>query len=183
MSIPAIATGLDGVKASGNVPTWIVQEADVTPALTDASTSIPASVLSAAGTVKADCYHDMGDVSFTRTPTTRERKRACEKVTVTVKTGETIEGTVTAIYDQQKLGGEDTINAVYSALPEDSTVYVVIAYGHDSMSTTAPAYADVYRGKVQMRSKNDPVDGEDLEYTATISADLYIEDATVTPAA
>ena len=179
MSTPAITTGLDGVIASGNVPTWIVQEADMTPALTDQSTSIPASVLSAAGTVKADCYHDMGDVSFTRTQQTRDRKRACEKITVTVKTGETIDGTITAIYDQQQLGADADINAVYEATPEGSTIYVVIAYGHDSMSATPPAYADVYRGKVQMRSKNDPVDGEDLEYTATISADLYIEDAQV----
>lgn len=183
MSVPAITTGLDGVIASGNAPTWIIQEADMTSVLTEESTSIPAAVLSAAGTVKTDCYHDMGDVNFTRTPTTRDRKRQCETVTVTVKTGETIDGSVTAIYDQQKLGASDEINAVYEATPEGSTVYVVIAYGHPSMSATPPAYVDVYRGKVQMRSKNAPVDGEDYEFTATISADLYIEDATVTPAA
>lgn len=182
MSVPAISTGLDGVIASGNVPTWIVQEADMTPALTDQSTSIPAAVLSAAGTVKADCYHDMGDVSFTRTPTTRERKRACEKVSVSVKTGENIEGTVQAIYDQQA-EAEDQINAVYQAVPEGSTVYVVIAYGHDSMSAEAPKRVDVYRGKVSTRAKNDPVEGEDLEFTATIAADLYLADVTVTPAA
>lgn len=179
MSVPAITTGVDGVIASGNVPTWIVQEADMTPALTDQSTSIPASVLSASGTVKADCYHDMGDVTFTRTPTTRDRKRACEKITVTKKTGETIEGTVTAIYDQQALGGSDTINAVYEALPENSTVYVVIAYGHDSMSTADPSYVDVYRGEVSTRAKNDPVEGEDLEFTATLACDLYLQDVTV----
>ena len=183
MSVPAITTGLDGVIASGNVPTWIIQEADMTPVLTDQSESIDAAVLSAVGTVKADCYHDMGDITFSRTQTTRDRKRACEKITVTVTTGQTIDGTVTAIYDQQQLGSDAEINRVYEATPEGSTIYVVIAYGHDSMSATAPAYVDVYRGKVQMRSKNAPVDGEDLEYTANISADLYLEDVTVTPTA
>lgn len=181
MTVPAITTGVPGVIASGNVPTWIVQEADMTPTPTDATTSIPAAVLSAAGTVKADCYHDMGDVSFTRTPTTRDRKRACEKFTVSVKTGETIEGTVTAIYDQQA-DTSDSINDVYDALPEQSTVYVVIAYGHDSMSTTPPKKADVYRGTVSTRAKNDPVEGEDLEFTATLACDLYLQDVTVAAA-
>lgn len=177
MSVPAINTGLDGIIASGNVPTWIIQEADL-PNITESTTSIPGTALSAAGSVKADCYHNMGGVSFSRTATTRDRKRACEKVTVTVKTGETIEGTITAIYDQQA-DADATINAVYAALPEESTVYVAIAYGHDSMSASAPKKVDIYRGKVSTRAKNDPVEGEDLEFTATIAADLYLEDVTV----
>lgn len=182
MSTPAITTGLDGVIASGNVPSWIIQEATVTEALTDQTTEIPADYLTAADTVKTDCYHDMGDIAFTRTATTRDRKRACEIVTVTVKTGETIDGTLTAIYDQQA-GAEDEMNAVYAATPEGSTIYVAIAYGHRSTSAEPPAYVDIYRGNVQQRSKNTPVEGEDLEYTATISADLYLEDVAVTPAA
>ena len=31
-----------------------------------------------------------------------------------------------------------------------------------------------------MRSKNQPVEGEDLMFTSTISADLFLEDVTVT---
>ena len=131
MSQPAITTGLDGVTASGNVPTWIIQDAAVTTPLTDQTDSIPASLFSDESTVKIDCYHNMGDVQFTRTPTTRERKRACEKVTVTRKTGETIEGTIQAIYDQQA-DADAVINAAYSAVPEGATVYIAIGYGHDS---------------------------------------------------
>lgn len=179
MSTPAITTGVDGVIASGNVPTWIIQEDAVETPMTDKTTSIPASLLSAPTTVKADCYHNMGGVNFTRTPTTRDRKRACEKVTVTVRTGQTIEGTIEAVYDQQAEDG-DKVNAVYDATPEQSTIYVAIAYGHDSTSPEVPKKVDIYRGDVQTRAKNQPVEGEDLMYTATLSADLYLEDVTVT---
>ena len=177
MSQPAITTGLDGVTASGNVPTWIIHDAAVGTPLTDKTESIPAELFSDESTVKLDCYHNMGDVQFTRTPTTQERKRACEKVTVTRKTGETIEGTVQAIYDQQA-EAEELINAAYSALPEGVTVYVAIGYGHDSHDGL-PARVDIYRGDVTMRAKNQPVEGEDLMFTSTISADLFLEDVTV----
>jgi len=173
-------TGVDGVIASGNVPTWIIQDSVITPPLTNESTSIPLAALNDPTTVKADCHHNMGDVSFTRTPTTRDRKRACETVTVTVKTGETIEGTISAVYDQQAAAGA-IINAVYDATPEGATVYVAIAYGHPSHETVdATTVVDVYRGKVQMRAKNVPVDGEDLTFTATLATDLYLEDVTLT---
>lgn len=180
MSTPAITTGLDGIIASGNVPTWIIPESALT-GITDQTTSIAATVLSATGTVKADCYHNMGGVNFNRTSTTRDRKRACEKITVTKKTGETIEGSVEAIFDQQE-DADATIklNAVYDALPEKSTVYIAIAYGHDSMSATPPAKLDLYRGEVTMRAKNPIVEGEDMMFTATIAADLYLPDITVT---
>lgn len=180
MSQPAITTGLDGVIASGNVPTWIIQESAITVPFTDQTTEIPAEAFTDPTTVKIDCYHNMGDVAFTRTPTTRERKRACEKVTVTRKTGETIEGTIQAIYDQQA-GAEDQINAAYEAVPEGQTVYTAIGYGHDSHDGL-PARVDIYRGDVTMRSKNQPVEGEDLMFTSTVSADLFLEDVTVTPA-
>lgn len=181
MSTPALATGLDGVTASGNVPTWIIQESAMTVALADDAAEIPASVFSDPTTVKIDCYHNMGDVNFTRTPVTRERKRACEKVTVTRKTSETIEGTIAAIYDQQA-AAEDIINAAYEAVPEGSTVYTAIGYGADS-AAGLPTRVDVYRGDVTMRSKNQPVEGEDLMFTSTVSADHFWEDLAVTPAA
>ncbi|MDN5687130.1 MAG: hypothetical protein L0G94_10725 [Brachybacterium sp.] len=176
-------TGVDGVIASGNVPTWIIQEATIPTPLTNETTSIPLSALNAEDTVKADCHHNMGDVNFTRTATTRDRKRACETVTVTVKTGETIEGTIQAVYDQQA-GTEDIVNAVYDAVPEGAVVYVAIAYGHPSHETVSETtVVDVYRGRVSMRSKNQPVDGEDLTFTATLATDLYLQDVTLTAAA
>lgn len=177
MSQPPISTGLDGVTASGNVPTWIIQESAITTPLEDGATTIPAEVFSDETTVKIDCYHNMGDVNFTRTPVTRERKRACEKVTVTRKTGETIEGTVQAIYDQQA-EADAVINAAYASVPEGQMVYVAIGYGHDSAQGT-PTKVDVYRGDVTMRSKNQPVEGEDLMFTSTISAEKFWEDLEV----
>ncbi|MFC0673552.1 phage tail tube protein [Brachybacterium hainanense] len=183
MSTPIFSpTGVDGVIASGNVPTWIIQEESIPTPLTKESTTIPLAAFNAATTVKADCHHDMGDVSFTRTATTRDRKRACETVTVTVKTGETIEGTVSAVYDQQQLADAAAIiNAVYQAVPEGKTVYVAMAFGWDSHKPIdATTIVDVYRGTVQMRSKNTPVDGEDLKFTSTLATDLYIEDVEIT---
>ena len=38
MSQPPITIGLDGITASGNVPTWIIQKATLTEPLTDDTT-------------------------------------------------------------------------------------------------------------------------------------------------
>lgn len=182
MSQPAITTGLDGIVASGNVPTWIIPESALT-GITDQTNSIAATVLTAAGTVKADCYHNMGGISLNRTATTRDRKRACDKFTVTRKTGETIEAAVEAIFDQQEEADATVkLNAVYDALPEKSTVYIAKAYGHDSTSATPPKKLDLARGEVTMRAKNPEVEGEDLTFTATLAVDLYLPDITVTTA-
>lgn len=181
MSSPIMSpTGLDGVIASGNTPVWIIQEETITSPLSSESKSIPLSALKAATTVKADCHMNMDGVDFTRNPTKRDRKRMCEKITSSVKTGETIDGKITAIYDQQA-EAKALINAVYTALPEGKTVYVARAYGWDaSKAPSTEMKVDVWRGTVQQRAKNQTVDGEDLEFTADLSADLYIQDATVT---
>lgn len=173
-------TGLDGVIASGNAPTWIVQEAKVTKPLREGDKSFPLALLTDATTAKIDCHLNMGDVNFTRTPTTRDRKRACEKITSQIRTGQTVEAEIKAIYDQQAEAAA-VINAAYTSLPEGSTVYVIQAYGLDSHTapTATKTKVDVYRGKVQTRMKNQPVDGEEYTFTANLSCDLYIEDATL----
>lgn len=183
MSSPIMsATGVDGVIASGNVPTWIIQEATIPTPLVTGDTEIPLAALNAVDTVKADCHHNMGDVSFSRTANTRDRKRACETITVTVKTGETIEGTIQAVYDQQA-DADAIINAVYTALPEGAVVYVALAHGWPSHDDpTEDTVVDIYRGRVQMRAKNVPVDGEDLTFTSTLAVDLFLEDVHLTTA-
>lgn len=172
-------TGVDGVIAGGNTPTWIVQEATVKTPLTSKSLGFPLEALTAATTVKADCHMDMDGVEITRETKTRDRQRMCEKVTVTVPTGETVNGSITAIYDQQAEAAA-LINAVYTALPEGATVYVVRAYGLDSNTEpSAKTKVDVVRAKVSQRNKNQPVAGEDLMATATLAGDLYLQDVTL----
>lgn len=172
-------TGVDGIIAGGNTPTWIVQENTVTEGLTDKAVTFPLAALSAATTVKADCHMNMDGVEITREATTRDRQRMCEKVTVSVKTGETINGSITAVYDQQAAASA-LINAVYTALPEGATVYIVRAYGLDSQTKpSASTKVDVVRAKVTQRNKNQPVAGEDLMATATLSGDLYLQDVTL----
>ena len=180
MSSPTIASGVDGVIANGNVPIWILPVSAFTPALDESTTSISAALLTGDDSVKIDCLMDMGGATFARTPTTRDRQRACEKNARTIRTGQTIDGSITAIYDQQDIDADSVVNAAYDALPEGEEVVVVIAYGHDSLPETAPNRVDIYRCDVQTRSKNDPVQGEDLMFTATLSADLYLPDVTVT---
>lgn len=171
------AFGLDGVIASGNAPTWIIQENLITDPLREGDTEFPLALLSDPTTAKIDCHLNMGDVNFTRTPTTRERKRACETITSQIRTGQTIDGEIVAVYDQQA-DANAVINAAYSSLPEQATVYVAQAYGLESHTEPTTANrVDVYRGTVQTRSKNVPVDGEEFRFTATLSCDLYIEDA------
>lgn len=175
MSEP-IVSGLDGVIASGNTPLWIIPSANVTPGLSEKSADFSIAHLTSAGAVKADCYMNMDGFDVTREATTRERKRMCEKVTKTVKTGETINGSITAIFDQQAQDAAQ-INAVYDVLAEGETVYIVRAYGLDSQTTpTASNKADVWRVTVNQRNKNQPVDGEDLMFTADLSGDLYLQD-------
>lgn len=170
-------TGVDGVIASGNTPVWIVQTATVTPALTEASTTFPLDALDAADTVKIDCHINMDGFSTNRTVETKERQRMCEAVKVKRKTGEAIDVTLQAVYDQQAAPTE-LINAVYTALPEGGTVYAVQAFGWDShKKPTAETVVDVYRFEVTKRTKNQPVQGEDLMFTVEGSGDLFVEDA------
>ena len=58
---------------------------------------------------------DPGDISVTRTPTTKSRQRMCQIVAETVSTGETIDVTLSAVFDQQEVSSAD-INEVYAML-------------------------------------------------------------------
>lgn len=176
MAALGATTGVDGIIAGGNTPSWLIQEAAIPEPLTEHTTSIPLSLLTDAATAKIDCYMNMDGIDVKRTPTTKERQRMCEKVKQSVKTGETIDVEITAIYDQQSEAAAE-INVAYTALPEGATVYLVRAYGLDS--TVVPTTAnrvDIVRGTVQQRNKNNPVAEEDLMFTATLSGDLMVQD-------
>lgn len=164
-----------GITAAGMVSTFIIQKADLPnpPELTMAA-------LTAAATVRIDCWLDMGDVSFSRTPNEREVQRACSKIASKIKVGETIEGEITAIYDQQAESTE-TINRVYGALPEGAEVYIYRAYGFDSsLDPKVGMKGDLYEGNVQMVSKNEPANpDEDLKFTSQIAATNYWPDVAV----
>lgn len=180
MVLVAPATAVDGIIAGGNTPAWLVQEEEITQPLVAGAISFPLAALTADTTVKIDCHLDMDGIDVTRNATTRERQRMCEKIKTEIKTGETISGSITSIYDQQATS-EALINAVYTALPEGRTVYLVRAYGLDAHKpATEATKVDVLRIEVQQRNKNNPVAGEDLEFTATFSADLYLPDVKLT---
>lgn len=171
------ATGMDGVTAGGNTPIFVIQEATITEAITDKSETFPLAALSAADTVKIDCHMDIDGATFTRSQTTRDRQRMCEKIVKKIPTGETIDITLQAIFDQQA-GADDLINAAYAALPAGAVVYIAQAFGLDAQTKpTSTTIVDVYRATVNQRAKNQPVAGEDLMFTATLAGDLYIEDA------
>ena len=172
---------VEGVTAAGRVPTWIIPAALVTAPPTEGTWSIPLSVLTNAAVVKADCYYDLGDVNITRTAQTRTRQRACQQIAQTIKTGETIDVTVAAVYDQQEAMTED-VNLVYAAVPEGADVYVARAYGWDSSLTpTASTVIDLVRGDVQSRMKNEPTSAdEDLKFTATLAGSAFYPDVALT---
>ena len=100
---------VEGVTAAGRVPTWIIPAALVTAPPTEGTWSIPLSVLTNAAVIKADCYYDLGDVNITRTAQTRTRQRACQVVAQTIKTGETIDVTIAAVYDQQAASSAEVV--------------------------------------------------------------------------
>lgn len=176
-----MGVAIDGVLAAGNLPTWVIPGATL-PASIDAETpTIPLAAITGQTTVKADCYSDFGDVSLTRTATTRDRQRMCQKVRETIKTGETIELSLAFVYDQQATAAAE-VNRVYAALPEGATVGVFRAYGWDTDETpTAATKGDLIVGTVQFVTKNEPANAdEDLKATATISGSAYYADVTLT---
>lgn len=179
----SITTGIDGIQAGGNLPTWVIPGDDLPEDLTSATTSLPLATLTAATTVKIDCHADFGDINLNVTQTTRERRRMCQTVAVTINTGQTINLTIRGVYDQQAADTED-INAAWSSLPVGSRVGVVRAYGWASdQEPTAETVVDLIVGEVQSVTKVEPANAdEDLKFEATVSGELYLQDLTLTAA-
>ena len=177
------ATAVEGVVAAGRVPTWIIPAATITADPVTGTWSIPLAALTGATTVKTDCYLDAGDIQISRTAQTRTRQRLCQTVAEQIKTGETIEITISAVYDQQEAMTED-VNEVYAALVEGAEVYVAQAFGWDSKVTpTTATVIDLWKGSVQMKTKNQPTSpDEDLKFTGTIAGSAYFADVALTAA-
>lgn len=170
-------TAIEGVVAAGRVPTWIIPAASIAADPITGAWEIDLDALTGNTTVKIDCHYDFGDVSVNRTPQTKSRQRACQIVAETIAIGETIDVTISAVYDQQEAMSE-AVNEAYAALPEGASVYIAQAFGWDSAVTpTASTVIDLIKGTVQSRMKNQPASAEeDLKFTATISASAYFED-------
>ena len=170
-------TAIEGVVAAGRVPTWIIPAASISADPATGAWVIPLSALTGATTVKIDCHYDFGDVTVSRTPQTKSRQRACQTVAETIAIGETIDVTISAVYDQQEAAAAD-VNEAYAAMPAGASVYIAQAFGWDSATTPdATIVVDLIKAKVQTRTKNQPATGdEDLKFTATISASDYFED-------
>lgn len=177
------ATAIEGVVAAGRVPTWIIPAASITTDPVTGAWSIPLAALTGATTVKTDCYLDAGDITISRTAQTRTRQRLCQIVSESIKTGETIDITISAVYDQQEAMTEE-VNDVYAALAEGAEVYVAQAFGWDSTVTpTTATVIDLWKGSVQMRTKNQPASAdEDLKFTAAISGSAFFGDVALTAA-
>ena len=171
------ATAIEGVVAAGRVPTWIIPAASITTDPTTGAWNIALAAITGATTIKADCYLDPGDIQISRAATTRTRQRLCQTVAENIKTGETIDITISAVYDQQEATSED-VNKVYAALVEGAEVYVAQAFGWDSTATpTTATVIDLWKGTVQMKTKNQPTSvDEDLKFTATISGSAFFAD-------
>lgn len=174
-------TAIEGVVAAGRVPTWIIPEASITTDPTEGANSIPLTALTGGTTVKADCHMDPGDISVTRTATSKSRQRMCQVVAETVTTGETIDLTLSAVFDQQEASSAD-VNEVYSALPAGSVVYIAQAFGWDSSVTpTSATRIDLIKATVQSRTKTQPTTfDEDLKFQAVLSGSAFFEDVTLT---
>lgn len=177
-------TAIDGVVAAGHWVTWIIPAATLSEdEPTDVAFDIPLTGITGATTVKIDCHLDFGDVNVTRSPITRTRQRACQENPQNITIGETIDVTISAVFDQQEAMTE-AVNEAYAAMPEGSEVYIAQAFGWDSSVTpTTATVIDLYRGTVQSRMKNQPASAEeDLKFTATISCDARWEDVALAAA-
>ena len=173
-------TAIEGVVAAGRAPIWVIPQASI-PTMPANGGSVPLSALTGATTTKIDCYLDAGDVSFSRSEQTKTRQRLCQVIAETVKVGETIDITISAVYDQQA-ASEATVNKAYAALTEGSDVVIAVAWGWDSSQTpTTATKVDLLRGKVRTQDRNFPTSAdEDLKFTAVVSVDAQAKDVTLT---
>lgn len=177
-------TAVPGIVAAGMQPVWIIQTASLTDTITDDTETIPLTAVT--GGQKADCYYDFGGLTLDRTATTRSRQRACQKVAEEIKIGETIAGTLTIVWDQQKLNaepaaGEVDVNGVYKALPEGGQVYLFIAHGWDSdQDPTASTVGDLWRVRVsQIAHLLAASAEEDIMARADLAGDLFVPNVTL----
>lgn len=173
-----MANGIKGVSSAGRQPIWVIQMETLT-SVTDATKSIPLTAVT--GGTKIDCYYNFGGVELTREPTTVERQRACEKVAQQIKIGETINGTITAIWDQQATA-ESEVNKAYTALPEGSEVFLFVANGWDTDQTpTAETKGDLWRVTVsQVDHTIAAAADEDLMFRSTLTGSLFLPNITLT---
>lgn len=172
-----MANAIPGVNAAGRQPVYIFPSTEV-PDLTDATTSIPLAVVTA-GT-KIDCYYNFGGVELTREAITKEQQRACQKVAETIKIGETISGSITAVFDQQATS-EAEVNKAYAALPEGGEVIMFVAHGWDTdVAPTAETKGDVWRMTVSQVHKGIAASAEeDITFTATLNGSMYVSDVSL----
>lgn len=172
-----MANAIPGVNAAGRQPVYIFPATEA-PDITDATTSIPLAAVTA-GT-KIDCYYNFGGVELTREPTTTERQRACQKVAETIKIGETISGSITAVFDQQATS-ESEVNKAYAALPEGGEVIMFVAHGWDTdVAPTALTKGDVWRMTVSQVHKGIAASAEeDVTFTATLNGSMYVSDVSL----
>ncbi len=176
------ATAIEGVVAAGRVPTWIIPAATITADPVTGTWSIPLAALTGATTVKTDCYLDAGDIQVTRTAQTRTRQRLCQTVAEQIKTGETIDITISAVYDQQEAMTEE-VNEVYAALAEGAECTSPRRSGGLEGHPHHRTVIDLWKGSVQMKTKNQPTSpDEDLKFTATSTGSAYFADGALTAA-
>lgn len=170
-------TAIPGVVAAGMAPLWIVPAGLVAADPEEGTWTFSLTDLNDATSVKIDCHMDAGDFSVTRTPTTKSRQRMCQVVAETISTGETIDLTISGVYDQQEAMSAE-VNEAYSALPEGEVVYLVQAFGWDSSAApTTSTVVDVFKATVQTRMKTQPTTfDEDLKFLATLSGSAYFAD-------
>lgn len=174
-----MATAIPGVNAAGRQPVFIIQGTEL-PDLTSSSSSIPASKVTA-GT-KIDCYYNFGGVELSREAITKEQQRACQKVAETIKIGETISGTITAVFDQQATS-EAEVNKAYAALPEGAEVFLFVAHGWDTEKApeATKTRGDLWKMKVSQVHKGIAASAEeDITFTATLNGSAYWSDITLT---
>lgn len=176
-------TAIPGIVAAGRQPVWAIDVASLTD-ITDDTTSIPLSAVT--GGQKLDCYYDFGGLTLDRTANTRSRQRACQKVAEEIKIGETIAGTLTIVWDQQKLNSEApedaAINAAYKALPEGGEVFLFIAHGWDQdQAPDATTVGDLWRVRVsQVAHLMAASAEEDIMARADLAGSLFVPNVTLT---
>lgn len=175
-----MANAISGVNAAGRQPVYVFPATEASD-INDSTTTLPLAAITAA--TKIDCYYNFGGVELTREPITTEQQRACQKVAETVKIGETISGTITAVFDQQAISTAE-VNKAYAALPEGGEVILFVAHGWDTdTAPTAKTKGDAWRMTVSQVHKGIAASAEeDVTFTATLNGSLYLSDVTLTGA-
>lgn len=150
-----------GIPAAGTLSVTLIPESGVTD-----PTAITVAEATAVGAINASCHMLSDGYGRTSELALADRRRACESVGYQVAGSRTVSfDAMRFVYDPQN--PDAPVSAVYAALTEGETYYVVERLGISGKTElAAEQYYDAYHARLDTKEKLPPGEDGELEFTA-----------------